>query len=564
MSYSYKECEAKEYSQCYGYTKEVDVLFKYRNKKGSQVPDEVVKVCLCGTHSRVLDEIHQGNPLTMRGEAELYALHDDLFEPFANKNRMYTLIKVESCIDGIKEDQFYIINGRDTDKFYGLAKKKEKSNTDWISAREEGFFITCLHFTSDDENQFTEAVVEVVDLHGELVLEALAKGLTTFYAPAPEGEMRKISDAAQNWFPRIEENPTIETEYTCEPIPEFIKAHFLKKQQAEKYGEFEECCAFIEYEVDKNIVDWNKIRKNSPHTEKGLFDTVIQLTNALLSEDIETGDIIITKLLDEVEISSDVLFVTYIMANHELYSSSDPKKNLYKNTKLIDLFILFGLEKDLLALAIAGERLRWLSIKQRDHHDILEPNEFVVEYLVPKYIKGTDIIYMSQDSKLTPIEYWHDYDNTTCYIGGGFSSGNDTNEVFEKNTTIRDYLLKHTPSEISSKINLPEVLEEEPIEVLEPEFGCLDKSILKGKSLEYYNKIVIENGHSEAEFVILGFPHLFEQIYTSAVDGKQYTMEYTESLFPGITEMYEQKKQDLRKNFYNAWKFVNNKLKKTI
>lgn len=463
MSYSYKGCVAKEYSPCYGYTKDVDVIFKYRNKKGSQVPDEVVKVCLCGTHSRVLDEIHQGNPLTMRGEAELYALHDDLFQPFANTSRMYTLMKVYSCIDGIKEVQFYLINGRDTNTFCEMINKKKTSNTDWINAREKGYFLTCLHLTSGEENQFIQAVVEVADLHGELVLEALAKGLTTFYQPKPEGEIQKISDAAQTWVPRIEENPTIETEYTCEPIPEFIKAHFSKKQQTEKYGEFEECCAFIEYEVDKNIVDWNKIRDQSHYAERGLFNMVTKLTNALLSEDIENGDIIITKLLDEVEISSDVLFVTYIMANHELYSSSDQKKNLYKNTKLIDLFILFGLEKDLLALAIAGERLRWLSIKHRDHHDILEPNEFVVEYLVPKYVKGEDIIYMSEHDKLTPIEYWHYYDNTTCYIGGGFSSGRDTSEVFEKNTTIRDYLLKHSPEFVEE----PDVADQEPVSDLQ-------------------------------------------------------------------------------------------------
>jgi hypothetical protein len=561
-----KECEASEYSQCYGYKEEVDVIFKYRTKRGSQVPDEVVKVCFCGTHSRVLKDIHQGEPLEMRGEVPQYALHDDLLQPLANKERMYTLLEVESYVDEVKEVKYCLINGRDTEKFRKLIIKETsaKGNAEWTCVREDGFFLTCLK-PFGVEGKYIQSVVEVVDIHGEMVLEALAKGLTTFYKPLPEGEMRNISESALSWFPRVEENPTLITEYTCEPIPEFIRTHFLKKQAAEKYAEFEECCYFIDGEIDKNIVDWQKIRKNSSHDEKSLFETVSMVTEALQSEDEMCRDVVMINLGDDAKISEDVLWVTYVLANHELYYSRDPKKKLYESTRLIEEFIFCGLEKDLLALAISGERMRWLSRKQRDHHDILETNKFVVEYLVPKYVKGTDIIYTSEHAKLTPLEYWHYYDNTTSYIGGGFCCGRDTTEVFEKDMPIHDYLLMHTPANEKQ-----EVVEEEPVIVQEepavekPEFGSLDVTLLKGASLEYYNKIVVENGHPESEFVILGFPFLFEQIYTSTIDGKEKTMEYTESLFPGITEMYEQKKRDLRKNDYEAWKFVNEKLRKNL
>ena len=473
------QCEANEYSKCYGYKEEVDVIFKYRNKKGTSVPDEVVKVCLCTTHKRWLSKIHQDKPLEMRGEVPQYALHDDLFYDFSDKLRIYTLFEAESTINNVKEVKFYLVNGSDVEKFRGLIKKEitDKYNAEslsWSTVIEEGFFQTCLHsIKSDDEKcEFTNAVVEVVEINSKTALEAVAKGLVTFYKPMPDGEMRKISDAAQAWFPRVEENPTLETEYTCEPIPEFICAHFLKKQAAEKFKEFKECCYFIEYEVNNSIVDWHKICENSPHDEKSLFETVTVFTEALLSEDKLASSVILCNLRDDAKISDDVLWVTYVLVNHYLYSSQDNKKQLYASTELIDEFIFRGLKKELLALAISGERLRFVSNKRRDSYDILETNEFVVEYLVPKYVNGTDIIYISEYVKLTPLEYWHDYENTTSYIGGGMHNMQD--EPFEKNTKIYEYLLTHTPADIIEKINTSleqhaEVLSEEHVAVLSEE-----------------------------------------------------------------------------------------------
>jgi hypothetical protein len=292
--------------------------------------------------------------------------------------------------------------------------------------------------------------------------------------------------------------------------------------------------------------------------------------------------------LAEGDLTEDVLFVTYIMANHRLFASDDVNKRLYNNVQLIELFVAQGLEKNLLALAIAGERTRLLSRKQRDHYNILNTNEFVVKYLMPKYINGSDIIYDSDHAKLTSLEYWHYYDNTTSYFGGGFCGCSNNIEIFEKNQVIHDYLLKYTPTDIIYKINNPAAVAQEPVIVEQesviveetsliqepvaqepvapekPQFGSLDVTLLSGDALECYNKVVRVNGHPEAEFIILGFPHLFEHIYTSAVTYKRGTMEDTEKIFPGITEFYEQKKRDLRNNDYDAWKFVNDKLRKNL
>uniref|UniRef100_A0A6C0IIK5 Uncharacterized protein n=1 Tax=viral metagenome TaxID=1070528 RepID=A0A6C0IIK5_9ZZZZ len=443
MSHSYKQCEAHKYSKCYGYDKEVNVIYKYRYKRGGSQARRQVKVCLCQTHLRWLNEIHQGRPLEMRGETVEDAMEEDLFRHFDNKVRMYTLLRAKIYIGEERADNFFLINGRDVDKFRKLMKSEDKEKKlGWIY--EEGFFQICLH--NEGENSYKDAIVEVVDLHGELTLEALAKDLTTFYKPTPDGEMRKISSSAMTYIYRVEENPTLDTEYTLESIPDIIRAHFSKKQQAERFGDFKQCCDFIDSEVDKSIINWQKLRENSSHTEQNLFDTVYKLTNALNAEKLERYAVV-SQMMDSGELSEDVLWATYIMANHELYASHNPNKNLYKNTELIDLFVIYGLDKDLLTLAISGERLRWLSIRQRDHHDILEPNEFVVEYLMPKYITGSEIIYKSEHAALTPIEYWHYFINSTTYFGGGFSEGRDNTEYFDKNENIRMHLEKYTPNE---------------------------------------------------------------------------------------------------------------------
>jgi hypothetical protein len=131
------------------------------------------------------------------------------------------------------------------------------------------------------------------------------------------------------------------------------------------------------------------------------------------------------------------------------------------------------------------------------------------------------------------LEYWNYYDNTVSHI----SNGSFIKEPFEKNEKIRSYLEKHT-------------------------LGKLDMTLLPKEAMELYEKVVIQNGHPAAEFIILGCPSFFEPNYISVMNGKTATMEDTERFLPGITEMYEQKKHDLRKNDYNAWKFVNDKLRK--
>jgi hypothetical protein len=559
MSYTFNQCEAHEYGRCEGYTKDVNVIYKYRYKTGGTMPDESVNVTLCSHHLRWLNKVHEGKQIEMRGESVKEATELDLFWPFDNKDKMYTLLEAESydVPSTVRSHKYFLINGRNTNDFRKLLRSSDMGVGN-ARIHEVGFYQTYLEtIVKEDGNlDFIDAVAEVETISGELPLEAMVSGLTSFYKQISKWDIRNISNTEIQWFTRDEKYPTLDTEYSMQPIPEFVRDYFFKKQEKAKYDYFEECCEFIADNIDSNIVNWTDIRKKSPHlTMVSLFDTVNKVTEALLHEDGIEANIIISDIIDEEKLTADVLFVTYVMANHELYCSEDPKKSLRKNAWLIQLFISSGLEKDLLALAIAGERERMLSRKQRDHHDILETNLFVVEYLMPKYIRGSEIVYNSDNEDLTPLGYWHYYNNTTSYIGGGFCSGQNNVDIFEKDQSIFEYLVKNTPLYIIDEVN-------KSLNPTNSELGGLDKSLLSGAELEMYEKVVVQKGESEAEFIISGFPEMFQKVYFSTTTYTWRTIEDTEKLFPGITDMYEQKKSDLRKNKYDAWAFVNNKLRK--
>lgn len=436
---SYKQCEARDYGDCYLRIDEYDVTFKYRDAKGRHQVDEIVKVCMCQNHYDWLSKIQQGNPLEMRGEAPQYALHDDLFSHFADKKRMYTLMKVEFEEADVKEEQYHLFNGRDIDAMRKVIQEWFPNKDVYIRSYEEGFFHTTHHYNADTKD-CEQVVIEVKYITGELAIDALANGVSHVHTMTPEGKKVDISPSAYTWLPRADTDP----QYVKEPMPELFKKYFKTKQEAETFDTFEECVDFIGDEIDKDIINWISVRKNSPHTQKELFEKSQQLTCALLRTDEEY----VKQMLEVGDITSDVLWVTYITANHRLFASQSPKKDLTKNKALVDLFVNQGLEKDLLALAIAGERERYLFVKRRAHYNILHENEFVIKYLVPRVISGTDIIYKSEYAELTPLAYWGYYDNTTTHMGGNM----DNKESFEKDEQIRLYLEQHTPAPLEEVI----------------------------------------------------------------------------------------------------------------
>lgn len=426
-------CKAKEYGECYGYREDREVKFLYRDNSGYEKPDEIINVCMCVYHNKWLSKIHQNKPFEMRGECVEYALYDDLFIPFESKNRMYTLLKCESKSDKankleeVNDIKFFLINGRDIEKFRTLMMEEDKNI---IQITEEGFFQTDFQYI---DGLITQVIIEVKKISGEMQLESLSDKLAVFYKPIPDSEMVNVGPM-NIYESREEENPTIKTEYVLEPIPNLFKIYFTEKQKKEHYKKFQDCIDFISYEICNSIIKWNSDERDTNYTE--LFESYCNLTTALIINDESA----IKQMQIEGKINENVLWITYITANHRLFSwSSNNDKSLVNNTKLIELFIEYKLETNLLALAISGERVRMLSVKMRDHYNILYENEFVVRFLVPKYITNSTIIYKIDDLSLNPIEYWEYFSNTTTYIGGGcFSLDND--ETFKKNESILHYL----------------------------------------------------------------------------------------------------------------------------
>ena len=224
MKQATMDCAAKEYGDCtiWG-KKEVDVLFLYRDKYGGVKPDEIIKVCMCEAHRGVLEKYHEGRALEMRGEEVRWALHDDLFIPFSKKEKMYTYMKIRmKCLPDseIPKWKFCLVNGRDIEKFRELMLASDPE-IDCFS--EEGVFLTHFNIGKDEEE-----VIEmkyITRAHDIDVLEQL----TTYYNPMPN----MIINRGPGWISvdsRVEENPTMETEYTIEFVLPCIHSYFTQKR----------------------------------------------------------------------------------------------------------------------------------------------------------------------------------------------------------------------------------------------------------------------------------------------------------------------------------------------
>ena len=195
--------------------------------------------------------------------------------------------------------------------------------------------------------------------------------------------------------------------------------------------------------IDDTLVDIENLRESSQHSEEELLALVRCLTDALCVNDREC----IAEMKEFGKITEDVLWVTYVMANHELYWSTIPVRNLRKNIALIKLFIEENIHDRLLLVAISGERERCLDVHQRTHHDILHENVYVVRFLVPTYFQPRTVFVLKRgldDTYNSAYKYYTEFSNELFNCNPAFYE-----EPFEKNKYILLHLLKCIMEEIT-------------------------------------------------------------------------------------------------------------------
>jgi len=435
-----QECKAKEYGDCTSWgIKEVDVLFLYRDNSGNKIPDENVKVCMCEAHRNVLEKHNEGRPLEMRGEKMEWALHDDLFYIFQNKKNTYTCVKVEMKSSNEFGGIFYF-KGRDIEMFRAYM---QKTNPDIKYIREEGIFIISLALKKGEKEVFEEQVIEMKPIKYENDMYILSSDLV-YYAEAEYSADAQVDASG--------------LEYTIEPTQECVQNYFAQKLEDYNREQFDDCLYFMNNEINRGLIDTETLRENSEYSKDELYSLVRRLTIGLRGDPVSplltsgglgacslltSGGLGACSLLTSGGLGAcpqEVLWITYIMANHKHFRSNIPGRDLRQNIPLINMFIKAGLHGRLLLLAISGERERTLDIHRYSHDNILCENIYVVRYLVPRYFNASSLIALNKIpgfEPVTPYSYYNDFSNLLFNCNPGVNE-----EPFEKNKEILLYLLK--------------------------------------------------------------------------------------------------------------------------
>ena len=468
-----QECKAKEYGDCTSWgIKEVDVLFLYRDNSGNKIPDETVKVCMCEAHRNVLEKHNEGRPLEMRGEKMEWALHDDLFYIFQNKKNTYTCVKVEMKSSNEFGGIFYF-KGRDIEMFRAYI---HKTNPDIKYIREEGIFIISLALKKGEKEVFEEQVIEMKPIKYENDMYILSSNLV-YYAEAEYSADAQVDASG--------------LEYTIEPARECVQTYFAQKLEDYNREQFDDCLYFMNNEINRGLIDTETLRENSEYSKDELYSLVRRLTIGLQGDPVSpqltsgglgdcplhtSGGLGDCPLHTSVGLGDcplltggglgacplhtsgglgncplltggglgacpqEVLWITYIMANHKHFRSNIPGRDLRQNIPLINMFIKAGLHGRLLLLAISGERERTLDIHRYSHDNILCENIYVVRYLVPRYFNASSLIELNKIpgfEPVTPYSYYNDFSNLMFNCNPGVNE-----EPFEKNKEILLYLLK--------------------------------------------------------------------------------------------------------------------------
>lgn len=443
-----QQCTAADYGYCsVNDVKDRKVIFMRRNMKLGPVPDEEVNVSMCEFHYNWLVETNEGNePLEMRGKFLDTAINEDLFnafEPidqFRFNSRLYTFWS-----NSVEMNDHCIFNGNDTNH------APTRFERGW---KKSGI----IHY-----NSVTGVLRELEPISKEmchLLKEERNKGCEIYYYTLPnEGVHFQNLDFQCDekcWCLEVEDvahffqNP-IEL---SNKILNYVNSAELEFIQKEKMEEYSKCLEFILTNVSEDIMkmpglrsadkkydyifEYDEDMELQAREKEKLFNAGETLMNLLANKDKIGIHKFRTTVSDSIDFTS-ILWFVYTYTNHTLYTHFDAIGNY--NDQLVELFVMQGLQKQLLAIAISGERERYVDNHQRTHHDILYESESVVKALVPVYVQPYDIIMEEYNNNneiftLTPVQYWHHFSNTVFNVCPPFQE-----EKFEKNKEILDYLV---------------------------------------------------------------------------------------------------------------------------
>jgi hypothetical protein len=375
-------CQANYYGDCLGAVNLQKVLYKYVDSWGTDLPAEIIPIEMCTFHYNWLLEANTGKMPEMAGEFVDHATDTILFAPFRAFRYAHNNTTWQLQVQAQQAEQ----------------KKQQQAQAEQAEQKQ----------AEQQQEQAQQAQQQQAQAEQAQQEQAQAQQAEQAQAQAQQAEQ--------------------------------------KQKQDKLFEDFEECLYFIDSEIRGYNPGWtNDEEHDNVESKQKLYKLFLELTEALLTDDVRTirhlklNGLLNNKLL---------LLVTYVMANHELFSSTDKekKRNMVNNVRLVELFIEAGLQKELLRLAISGERQRDLSIHRRDESNVLEPNLFVVQFLVPKYIGAHEKAIFDPDTEqiapMTPLEYWHDFSNHMWYIGDYWMQNSGKGLSFEKDEDIRAYLEK--------------------------------------------------------------------------------------------------------------------------
>jgi len=466
------QCAAAEFGYCSKHdVKDRKVIFMNRNMKIGHVPDEEVNVSMCDFHYKWLVTKNNGvEPLEMRGKFVDTAIGEDLcsaFEP-------YDIVRRQSHLFTIwwnsSKERHIVFYGDDTN--YSPERFGERG---WEKSG-------VLHFDGDaydanENNGFVQFLQPISKTVCESLLEEEVEGHTSCFPLPDEGIHTHPRDKLLDvdcWCVDIDDISYFFIHRMILPnvIRNYLNGFHLDLIQKKKHNEYAECIEFILSEVSKDIMKMPGLRDRynydyafeyDEHAElesrekEKLIGAVSQMMNLLETKNVsgmyELWDSTVT---DHIDFTS-VLWIVYTFTNHRLYTEYEELGKY--NEQLVAFFMDEGLGKELLTIAISGERERYVDIHMKTCYNILYPSVNVVKALVPAYISTNEVIhivkkfvYLEEDkveeverTPLTAIQYWHHYDNTITNVAGGGIYGGFAEEQFEKDADILEYLESQQP-----------------------------------------------------------------------------------------------------------------------